>query len=373
MDSPLFISSDTEGEIDRKLNIKTPKSEKVDTRLSVSRKDSVTPLKRRFEASSYHPVKEEHGTTHDDEERSKKGKGSPEEVVVKAQVLKDAENLEEEEWLTVVGFSKNDIKLVLCKFEKYGEILDHVRIPGTNWMHILYEKLSDAQKVLTKSWLQINGELLVGVKPVDPIQRKTLNEPTQPVAYRIKEALQERLCLLHCCEADFFFLGETGDVYNVRLSTTPSCSCPDHMIPCKHILFVFLRVLKVSLSDPCLRRKTIKPCQLRRLLNTPTSPQILAGSRVRERFLHLFSTKSYLGPPPKPELGKCIECRKQMYAEDEVLECDHCEHVGHEKCMIYTKTAYGATFCASCGNRLDIDYEKQYLNLASYMSEEGMD
>ncbi|MCL7037840.1 hypothetical protein MKW94_003121 [Papaver nudicaule] len=240
-------------------------------------------------------------------------------------------------------------------------------------MHILYQNRSDAQAVLTKSWLQINGVLLVGVKPVDPIQRKTLNEPTQPVADRIKDALQEHLCLLHRCEADFFVIGATGDVYNVRLSTTPSCSCPDRMIPCKHILFVYLRVLEVSLKDPCVRRKTLKPNQLTHLLNARTSPKILAGSRVHERFLHLFSTKSDLGPPPKPELGKCAKCRKEMYAEDSILDCDVCDSVCHEKCMIYRKGGeYGAPFCACCSTRWCEDYEKEYLNLASYMTKDGM-
>ncbi|XP_026442235.1 mitogen-activated protein kinase kinase kinase 1-like [Papaver somniferum] len=218
---------------------------------------------------------------------------------------------------------------------------------------------SDAQKVLTKSWIQINRNLLVGVKPVDPIQRKMLNEPTQQVADRIQKALQERLCLLHRCESDFFLLGATGDVYNVRLSTTSLCSCPDRQSPCEHILFVFLRVLEVSLNDPCVWRKTLREFQLTRLLNTPTSPQILAGSRVRERFLHLFSNKSDLGPPPKPELGKCVKCRREMYAEDRVSDCGAgvCDPVGHVKCMIYRKPS-GAPFCAGCGSRWNEDQEK---------------
>ncbi|KAI3923352.1 hypothetical protein MKW98_026945 [Papaver atlanticum] len=283
MDSSIIISSESEGEIETKLDSKTSKSEMVDHySVTKKRKDSLTPLKRRFEASSYRHV------TDDDEENSKKGKGSPEEVVVKAdQALKDTEHLDEEEWVTVVGFSKKDIELVLRKFEKYGEILDHVRTPGTNWMHILYQKRSEAQKVLTMSWLQINGGLLVGVKPVDPIQRVTLNEPSQPVADQIKEALQERLCLLHCCEADFFNLGATGDVFNVRLSTTPSCSCPDRMVPCKHTLFVFLRVLEVSLSDSCVRRKTLEPGQLTRHSTPPHHPKsLLVLVYVRDFFIY---------------------------------------------------------------------------------------
>ncbi|KAI3940554.1 hypothetical protein MKW98_008867 [Papaver atlanticum] len=383
MDNPVLISSDSEGEIDTKSKIRTP-------------------LKRRFEASSSHSVQEEHdssdddeeddstdgdeehdstdynddygpfGRTGDDEEHSSSdddsvagnGKGSPEEIAVKAEVLKDDDSSSSsEEWVTVVGFSKNDIKLVLRKFEKYGETLDHVRIPGDNWMHILYQNRSDAQKVLTKSWIQINRKLLVGVKPVDPIQRKTLNKPTQQVADRIQKAHQERLCLLHRCESVFFLLGATGDVYNVRLSATSLCSCPDRLIPCKHILFVLLRVLEVSVNDPWVWRKTLRECQLTRLFNTPTSPKILAGSHVHERFLHLFSTKSRLG-----------SSTKEMYAEDRVSDCGAgvCDSVGHAKCMIYRKPS-GAPFCASCGSRWNEDQEREYLNLASYMSEDGMD
>ncbi len=39
--------------------------------------------------------------------------------------------------------------------------------------------------------------------------------------------------------------GSTGNVYTVRIGTFPTCSCPDHDNGhiCKHVLFVFLRVL----------------------------------------------------------------------------------------------------------------------------------
>lgn len=40
----------------------------------------------------------------------------------------------------------------------------------------LLQNRSDAQKALSKNGMQINGVLIVGVKPLDPMQRQALNE-----------------------------------------------------------------------------------------------------------------------------------------------------------------------------------------------------
>ncbi|XVF26815.1 hypothetical protein REPUB_Repub14bG0051500 [Reevesia pubescens] len=128
-------------------------------------------------------------------ERDDKGKGSPVEGVVQPGALITlppprevarpeiqrnsipAGNMDEEEWVTVYGFSPADTNLVLREFEKCGVILKHVPGPrDANWMHILYLRRSDAQKALSKNGMQINGVLIVGVKPVDPMQREALNE-----------------------------------------------------------------------------------------------------------------------------------------------------------------------------------------------------
>ncbi|KAI8544490.1 hypothetical protein RHMOL_Rhmol08G0301000 [Rhododendron molle] len=124
-----------------------------------------------------------------------KGKGSPVEGVVQPGALITVPpprevarpemqrnavafgNLDEEEWITVYGFSPGDTNLVLREFEKCGVVLKHVPGPrDANWMHILYQNRSDAQKALSKNGMQINGVLIVGVKPVDPSQRQFLNE-----------------------------------------------------------------------------------------------------------------------------------------------------------------------------------------------------
>lgn len=131
----------------------------------------------------------------DSTERVDKGKGSPVEGVVQPGALitlpppseiqrpemkknsVPASNLDENEWVTVYGFLPGDTNVVLREFEKCGVILKHVPGPRVaNWIHILYQNRSDAQKALSKNGMQINGVLIIGVKPVDPTQHQALNE-----------------------------------------------------------------------------------------------------------------------------------------------------------------------------------------------------
>ncbi|XP_051152942.1 nuclear pore complex protein NUP35-like [Andrographis paniculata] len=136
------------------------------------------------------PAKSGGSAEHDD-----KGKGSPVEGVVQPGALitlppprevarpEVKENLvpvgnwNEEEWITIYGFSPADTNLVLREFEKYGLILKHVPGPrNANWMHILYQNRADAQRALSANGTCINGVLIIGVKPVDPMQRQALHD-----------------------------------------------------------------------------------------------------------------------------------------------------------------------------------------------------
>ncbi|MCL7024975.1 hypothetical protein MKW94_014145 [Papaver nudicaule] len=199
-------------------------------------------------------------------------------------------------------------------------------------------------------------------------------KPAQPVADRIVRAYHHRLRLLHRSENNFFILGATGNVYTVTLSTAPSCNCPDRTVPCKHILFVFLRVLGVSLDDQCLRRKTLRTCQVIRLLNTPTSLQSVAGSRARERFHHLFSA-SNASPPQRIELEKdvtCPICLDEMNTGDQVVECGTCRNVLHTECLKSWKRSRGRyANCVICRARWREKAEQdKYLNLAAYAGDD---
>ncbi|KAL5576941.1 hypothetical protein UlMin_018640 [Ulmus minor] len=172
-----------------------------------SNRDFSTPLKSKSEASTSYALmssqQNQQGSagfnwwspSKSGSEQDEKGKSSPVEGVVQPGALITLPpprevarpevqrntlpigNLNEEEWVTVYGFSPADTNLVLREFEKCGVILKHVPGPrDANWMHILYQNRTDAQKALSKNGVQINGVLIIGVKPLDPMQRHALND-----------------------------------------------------------------------------------------------------------------------------------------------------------------------------------------------------
>ncbi|KAK8602505.1 hypothetical protein V6N13_057866 [Hibiscus sabdariffa] len=197
-------------------------------------------------------------------------------------------------------------------------------------------------------------------------------KPTQPVVERIARALRHPLFLLHRSDSTFFVLGATGNVYTVTLSSTPSCTCPDRTTPCKHILFVLIRALGVSVDDTCLRRQTLRPCRLTRLLGTPTSPEALAGAGLRERFHQLFSErKKHGGSGDVKEIEEgtvCPVCLEEMEKGDKVAACSTCRNLIHEECLMRWKRSRGrrSANCVICRARWISDQEK-YLNLAAYI------
>ncbi|KAJ6743543.1 RING FINGER AND SWIM DOMAIN-CONTAINING PROTEIN 2 [Salix viminalis] len=163
-----------------------------------------------------------------------------------------------------------------------------------------------------------------------------------------------------------------GNVYTVTLNATPTCSCPDRTRPCKHILFVLIRVLGVSLDDACLRRRNLRICQLNRLLGTATLPEALAGVCVRERFHQMFFQRRYgvLRPRVEVEDGTtCPICLEEMEKGEKVVACGSCRNTVHEECLMRWKRSKGrrAASCVICRARWrDRNDEDKYLNLAAY-------
>lgn len=199
-----------------------------------------------------------------------------------------------------------------------------------------------------------------------------------PAAFsdRILRALRHPLLLLHRNNATFFILGATANVYTVTISSLPSCTCPDRTSPCKHILFVFIRVLSLPLHHPSLRSRTLRPSLLRRLLALPTSPDSLARQPLRERFHQLFFAarqESSSGISADVEDGAtCPVCLEEMGKDEKVVvACGSCGNGIHEECFVTWKRSRGRrmAICVICrarwrGANNDRD---QYLNLSAYL------
>ncbi|EXB93384.1 Mitogen-activated protein kinase kinase kinase 1 [Morus notabilis] len=224
--------------------------------------------------------------------------------------------------------------------------------------------------------------------PPNHRHRRRLGPPPQPITNRIVRALHHRLLLLHRSDdaATFFVLGATANVYAVTLSSTPSCTCPDRATPCKHILFVLIRALGVSLDDSCLRRRTLRPCLLSRLLSSPTLPDSLASPGLRRRFHQLFfhprsdrANSAAVGPAFE-EGTSCPICLEEMSKEERVVACATCRNPIHEECLTRWKRNSGkrAVCCVICrarwregaGMAAAAVEEEEYLNLAAYVDED---
>ncbi|KAF3446401.1 hypothetical protein FNV43_RR11580 [Rhamnella rubrinervis] len=212
--------------------------------------------------------------------------------------------------------------------------------------------------------------------------------PTQSFSDRMVRALHHHLRLLHRSDSDFFVLGATGNVYIVTLSASPSCTCPDRVTPCKHIFFVFIRVLGVSLDDYCLRRRTLRACQLSRLLCMPTLPDAFAGASVRRRFHQLFFRQVRQGPSssssrPTVEIEDgttCPVCLEEMAGKEErVVACRTCRNPIHEECLLMWKRSSGrrSASCVICRarwrDRTSSSEQEEYLNLSAFVNDEEED
>ncbi|CAH8281523.1 unnamed protein product [Eruca vesicaria subsp. sativa] len=243
--------------------------------------------------------------------------------------------------------------------------------------------------------------------------------PHQQVEDRIVRALRHRLRLLsRPNDATFHVLGATCNVYTVELTATPTCTCPDRKKPCKHILFVLIRVLGIPLDDKCLRQRRLRPCLLYRLVSAPTRPECLASFHLQQRFLQLLSTvNSHYGgdtgssstrEPDQPEkemeeeAATCPICLDDISViksvngeyvggeeiERAVVKCRVCKNKVHEDCMLKWRASRGRrpAICVVCrsrwrrvsgssrtsnvGGNNEIAHGNCYLNLAPYVNEE---
>ncbi|KAI8611970.1 hypothetical protein BC830DRAFT_1068200, partial [Chytriomyces sp. MP71] len=115
---------------------------------------------------------------------------------------------------------------------------------------------------------------------------------------RIQRAKAQRMFLVtrHVHEAlhhEFAVLGSTGNVYTVNISRLPDCSCPDFQKGnlCKHILFVYLKVLRVNEHSHVIFQKALLTSELTEIFATAAQhdPAVLANGTVVAKYKTMTS------------------------------------------------------------------------------------
>jgi hypothetical protein len=71
---------------------------------------------------------------------------------------------------------------------------------------------------------------------------------------------------------------------------------PDPTVPCKHILFVLLHFLGLSLDEACVWRQTLRPCQVARLIGTPRTRTCSPTHAPGKRFHQMWSVWTVVEP-----------------------------------------------------------------------------
>ncbi|CAL2032962.1 unnamed protein product [Caenorhabditis brenneri] len=68
-------------------------------------------------------------------------------------------------WVTVFGFTPNQISILLNLFSRHGEVVSHQAPPKGNFMHIRYSCITHAQQALSRNGTLLDQDTLIGVVP----------------------------------------------------------------------------------------------------------------------------------------------------------------------------------------------------------------
>lgn len=181
-----------------------------------------------------------------------------------------------------------------------------------------------------------------------------VRQPSNALCDRIDRALSQRLYLLQMQKheggpgAEFKVLGSTGNVYSVDIGTRPCCDCPDFLKGrglCKHILFIWLRVLGVSEDDYRIWQRALISSEL----STAVEPLF---KRHAKRALPLAR---------KEDQKAFLKATQQEGPEDEDEERRHRKDLGDDCPVCFEamaedeETAGKLVFCCACGNNFHKD------------------
>ena len=200
------------------------------------------------------------------------------------------------------------------------------------------------------------------------------SQPNADVRARIGRALEQRLYLVDQRDVtsmtsglcrEYVVLGSTGNVYTVQIGMIPSCNCPDcsrgHL--CKHILFVFLRVLRVPSHSPLIYQKALLQSELQEIFSK--TAETANADKVRDEVAAAYK-KAFSGENVSGEVAsqgddsqgesaiaaddhECPICFESIVGSKEAVErCSTCRKSIHKECLLkWLARTPSCCFCRS--------------------------
>ncbi len=168
---------------------------------------------------------------------------------------------------------------------------------------------------------------------------------------------------------EFKVSGSTGNIYTVKIATLPTCSCPDHGKGniCKHLLFVFLKVLGAARAKLYHVQKALLDTELADLFaSARADPSANASASLVDAYRRATgqaplsaAEKSAAAAASRapvtrrlPEAGdSCPICYEDLKPKQEkgLLFCEHsCGNACHEICFKQWAASSGSAGKVTC-------------------------
>ena len=186
--------------------------------------------------------------------------------------------------------------------------------------------------------------------------RNTCSRQTQA---RIDRAKTQRLYLVQRgevteeLECDFIVLGSTGNVYTVHIGRLPTCTCPDHQRGhlCKHILFIFLKVIGLEADSKIIYQAALVESELRNVFACMEERRVGGVVLANEQVRTMYAASLEEATTPTPPNGAV-----QRKALQDYVDCPICFDA-----MVETGI-HKLTYCrAMCGTNFHEDCIRRWL------------
>jgi hypothetical protein len=161
-------------------------------------------------------------------------------------------------------------------------------------------------------------------------------------------------------------MGSTGNVYEVTVTKTPSCTCPDYVSRkkrCKHIFFILLRIMHVTDGD----KGSYTQNELLEMFNKipPVTNYLCVDNDTRNKYIELKSKQS--GVDQKALDDVCPICLEDLSNGEELDFCKYsCGKNIHKNCfeMVNQKRDIKEILCPFCRHNWE-QASTGYLNLGN--------